>query len=88
MQFMARYDRFGHLMLINIGFVVLIVLVLSAIDIQRTYVGNKRSIWLTLPFLMLVGFNILSALLVYVLLAESQKIRWDNTMAALLVAIG
>lgn len=87
-KFEARYNRFGQLMLINIGIVVVVVLALSAIDIQRSYFGNKRSIWLTWPFLVLVAFNIASALVVYSWLAESQQIRWDSTVYALAVALG
>ena len=86
--FKARHDRFGDLLLINIALVTLIVLVLSAIDIQRSYIGNKRSIWLTWPFMLLVVVNISSALLVYALLAESQQVRWDSTVAALTIALG
>lgn len=86
--FKARHDRFGDLLLINIALVMLIVLVLSAIDIQRSYVGNKRSIWLTWPFLLLIVVNITSALLVYALLAESRQVRWDSTAAALTIALG
>ena len=87
-RFDARYNRFGQLMLINIGIVITVVLILSAIDIQRSYFGNKRSIWLTWPFLVLVLFNIASALLVYLWLAESQQIRWDNSAYAFAIALG
>ena len=84
----VRIRRFGPKLIANIIVVMLIVGYLSVLDMQKWYAGTKRSVLWRWPFLMLLGFNLVTALLLYMFLAENRDIRWDRTLEAVVIAFG
>ena len=87
-ELLERLNRFGPKVVINILLLALIVAYLTVLDLQKWYTGTKRSAVWRWPFLLLLAFNLLTAALLYIFLAETGQIRWDNTLAAVIVAVG
>lgn len=84
----VRLRRFGPMLVTNLLLVCFIVAYISMMDLQKFHAGSKRSVLWRWPFLMLLGFNLLVALGLYVFLAETEQVRWDNSISAIIIGFG
>ena len=84
----VRQRRFGAMPLLSILLVALVVALTTASDVRRSVTGEYRHFIFRWPFLKHVLFNVGVAVLLLVFLAEFGRIRWDNWLAALGVAVG
>ncbi len=87
--FDIRERRFGNAMLINLSLIAVIVLVITARDLISTL--SVRVIDLLKPaFALLLIFNILTAIVVFFILAETDLVdaTWTSTFSACVVAFG
>jgi hypothetical protein len=83
-----RKRRFGLMPLLNLLLVIGIVASLSFLDVRRSHTGGWwRFVW-RWTFLKLALFNVVTAVSVFVFLAEFGDVRWDNWVVALSVAFG
>ena len=84
----VRIRRFGLMLLLNLVLVMAIVAVVTVVHVGRSHPGPMHRFVFQGPFLLLLLFNTGVAVTVFVTLAETGVVRWDNAIAALGVAFG
>ncbi len=87
--FDIRDRRFGSAMLINLSLIASIVLLVTLRDLTRTLSVRMKDL-IRFEFLLLIGFNIATAVIVFIILAETDLIdaTWVSTFSACIVAVG
>ena len=83
-----RFRRFGWAPLLNVALVIAIAAWVSVIDLRRWNRNRSRFVGWSKPFLIFVAFNSATAVVVLIVLCETAWMRWDNTIAAVGVALG
>ncbi len=80
------HRRYGAWPWINAVLLVLVVAAVSVKDVRRRYKGKLRPMVFNRYFIILGGMNVLAAILLFIVLAETGTIRYDSVIATLLVA--
>lgn len=85
-KFAMLYSCFGLKPFINLVLIVAAVLVFNVLDLRRWYRGRLRRL-VNIYSLAFVLVNVLLVSLLYIFLAETQKISYDSLLAAAIIAV-
>lgn len=79
-------SRFGYIPLLNAILIVLVIIVMSVTDLKKWYSGSAFYLIFSSSFYLLLVVNSTLVVSLYVYMGESGAIRYDSTIAALILA--
>lgn len=79
-------NRFGYIPWLNAALIVFIIIVMSIIDLKKWYAGNVLYLLIPSSFYILLAVNSTLVVGLYVYMGETGAIRYDSTLAALMLA--
>jgi hypothetical protein len=79
-------NRFGYIPWINAALIVFVILSMSIIDLKKWYVGNAFLLIIPSSFYLLLLVNSTLVLALYIFMGETGAIRYDSTLAALILS--
>jgi hypothetical protein len=82
MKIRLIHGSFGGWPVLCIGLILLLSAVLSGLDLSRWFQGSNLNVWGTGFFFVYTAFHALLVVLLYVTLAETGAIRYDNVAMA------